>query len=135
MTHKQAITTDKAATPGGPYSPAIISNGFVFLSGCTPHRPGPGRELVTTSFRAQAELAFDNLKALAEASGASLADAVRATVYISDWKYFGELNEVFGEYFGEVGPTRTTLPVVMAGFDIEIDAILALPDDAHTDAA
>lgn len=134
MSHKQVVTTDKAATPGGPYSPAIISNGFVFLSGCTPHRPGPGRELVTTSFRAQAELALDNLQALAEAAGSSLADAVRTTVYISDWKYFGELNEVFGEYFGEHGPTRTTLPLPMAGFDIEVDAILALPDADHDKA-
>lgn len=128
MSHKQVITTDKAHTVGGPYSPAIISHGFVFLSGRTPHRPGPDRELVTTSFRAQAELALDNLAALAEAAGSSLADAVRTTVYISDWKYFHELNEVFGEYFGENGPTRTTPPLPMAGFDIEVDAILALPD-------
>ena len=125
---KKVITTDKAAAPGGPYSPAVIANGFAFLSGCTPHLPGPEKKVVEGDFRAQAVQAFENLKALAEASGASLADAVRAQVYITSMDHFPVMNEVFGEYFGENPPTRTTLPVALVGFDIEIDAILALPE-------
>lgn len=125
---KQLVTTPNAAAPGGPYSPALVANGFVFISGCTGHKPGPERELVTSSFHDQVVQTCENLAALAEAAGASLADCVRTTVYLSTMDDFDAMNEVFAQYFGPVGPTRTTVQVPLRGFDVEIDAILALPD-------
>lgn len=125
---KKLVTTANAAAPGGPYSPALIANGFVFISGCTGHKPGPGRELVTSSFRDQVVQTCENVKALAEAAGAKLADCVRTTVYLSNMDDFDVMNEVFAEYFAPVGPTRTTVQVPLRGFDVEIDAIVALPD-------
>jgi reactive intermediate/imine deaminase len=124
---KQVVTTDSAAAPGGPYSQAVVANGFVFISGCTGHRPGPAKELVTSSFRDQVTQAFENLKALAEAAGASLSDAVKATVYLADMNDFAQMNTLFEQYFGQEGPTRTTVPVSLRGFEFEIDAILAVP--------
>jgi len=125
---KKAVSSGNAAKPGGPYSPAVVSNGFAFISGCTPHKPGPDKELVNSSIRDQAIQVMENLSALADACGTSLANTVRTTVYLSDMAYFDDMNQVFGEYFGPVPPTRTTVPVALQGFDVEIDAIVAMPE-------
>ncbi|MDR3359234.1 MAG: RidA family protein [Bifidobacteriaceae bacterium] len=125
---RRTVSSDSAAAPGGPYSPAVVSGGFAFISGCTPHKPGPAKELVTSSVRDQVVQAMENLKALAEAAGTNLSRAVRATVYLTSMDHFDTMNEVFAEYFGAAPPARTTVPVALRGFDVEIDAIVALPD-------
>jgi reactive intermediate/imine deaminase len=120
---KRAIVTDRAAPPGGPYSHAVVAGDTVYLAGAIPALPDGTR--VTGSFAEQAHAAFRNLAAAAEAAGAGLDQAVRVGVYLRDFGDFAELNEIYAQYLtGDNRPVRTTLPVALVGFDIEIDAIL-----------
>jgi len=120
---KRAIKADKAAPVGGPYSHAVVAGDTIYLAGSVPALPDGTR--VTGSFAEQAHAAFRNLAACAEAAGASLDDAVRVGVYLRDFDNFGELNEIYPQYIkGDNLPVRTTLPVPLVGFDIEIDAVL-----------
>ena len=120
---KRAIMTDKAGPVGGPYSHAVVAGDTIYLAGAIPSLPDGTR--VTGSFAEQAHAAFRNLSACAEAAGASLDDAVRIGVYLRDFDNFGELNEIYPQYIkGDNLPVRTTLPVPLGGFDIEIDAVL-----------
>jgi reactive intermediate/imine deaminase len=122
---KRAVSTDKAAPPGGPYSQAVVAGDTVYLAGAIPALPDGTR--VTGSFAEQAHAAFRNLAAAAEAAGGSLDQAVRVGVYLRDFGDFAAMNEVFGQYLtGEHPPVRTTIPVDLAGMDIEIDAVLYL---------
>lgn len=122
---KRVIHTEEAAPPGGPYSQAVVARGVVYCAGVTPTRPDGTR--VEGSFEEQARAALDNLGAIAAAAGASLADAVRVSVYLRDFGDFAAMNELFREYFGAEPPARTTVPADLPGFAIEIDAIL-VPD-------
>ena len=120
---KRAITADRAAPAGGPYSHAVVAGDFVYLAGAVP-ATGDG-EIVKGSFAEQAHAAFRNLAAVAEAAGSSLDQAVRLGVYLRDFADFAEMNEIYREYVkGPELPVRTTLPVPLVGFDIEIDAVL-----------
>ena len=120
---KRAIKADKAAPVGGPYSHAVVAGDTIYLAGSVPALPDGTR--VAGSFAEQAHAAFRNLAACAEAAGASLDDAVRIGVYLRDFGDFGELNEIYPQYIkGDNLPVRTTLPVPLVGFDIEIDAVL-----------
>lgn len=127
--HKQLISTDQAAPPGGPYAQAVVAGDTVYCAGATPTRADGSR--VEGSFVEQARAAFDNLQAVAEAAGASLADAVRVGVYLRDFGDFAAMNELFGEYFGTTPPARTTIPVDLPGFAIEVDAILVRPSSGE----
>ncbi|GIJ45351.1 endoribonuclease [Virgisporangium aliadipatigenens] len=123
---KKVISTDQAAPPGGPYSQAVVAGGLVFLAGACPVLPDG--TWVKGSFGEQARAALTNLARVAEAAGTDLSRAVRVGVYLRDFAHFPELNEIYVEYFGtENLPARTTIPVALDGFDIEIDAVLALP--------
>jgi 2-iminobutanoate/2-iminopropanoate deaminase len=120
---KRAIVTDRAAPAGGPYSHAVVAGDTVYLAGAIPARPDGTR--VTGTFAEQAHSAFQNLAATAEAAGASLDQAVRVGVYLRDFDDFAELNEIYAQYLtGDNLPVRTTLPVPLLEFDIEVDAIL-----------
>jgi 2-iminobutanoate/2-iminopropanoate deaminase len=120
---KRVISTTEAAPPGGPYSQAVVAGDHVYLAGAVPVRPDG--TWVRGSFSEQARQVFANLCAVAEAAGASLADAVRVGVYLRDIADFEAMNAIFAEFFGvENRPARTTLPVALHGFDIEVDAIL-----------
>ncbi|BAL91473.1 putative endoribonuclease L-PSP [Actinoplanes missouriensis 431] len=120
---KRAVITDKAAPAGGPYSHAVVAGDTVYLAGAVPMLPDG--TWVTGSFAEQAHAAFRNLAAVAEAAGSSLDQAVRVGVYLRDFGDFPEMNEIYKEYIkGDDLPVRTTLPVALVGFDIEIDAIL-----------
>ena len=122
---KRAVNTDKAAPAGGPYSQAIVAGDTVYLAGAVPALPDGTR--VTGSFAEQAHAAFRNLAAVAEAAGGSLDQAVRVGVYLRDFADFAEMNEIYAHYLkGDNPPVRTTLPVALQGFDIEVDAILYL---------
>jgi reactive intermediate/imine deaminase len=121
---KRPLSTDRAPAPAGPYSQAIAGGGFVFLAGQGPTAPDGSR--VEESFEAQARQTFANLRALAEAAGGSLADAVRVGVYLSDMADFSTMNNVYREFFSEPFPVRTTIQSNLPGFAIEADAILLL---------
>ncbi|MEV4754195.1 RidA family protein [Micromonospora sp. NPDC049559] len=120
---KRVVSTDQAAPPGGPYSQAVVAGDHVYLAGACPVLPDG--TWVRGSFVEQARAAFTNLARVAEAAGADLSQAVRVGVYLRDFADFAEMNQVYVEFFGtENLPVRTTLPVPLVGFDIEVDAIL-----------
>ncbi|MEU4558179.1 RidA family protein [Actinoplanes sp. NPDC023936] len=120
---KRAVITDKAAPAGGPYSHAVVAGDTIYLAGAVPALPDG--TWVTGSFAEQAHAAFRNLATVAEAAGSSLDQAVRVGVYLRDFGDFPEMNEIYKQYIkGDNLPVRTTLPVPLVGFDIEIDAIL-----------
>lgn len=125
------IRTDEAGPPGGPYSQGIKAGNLVFLAGQAPFTPAG--ELVDGGFEEQARQTFDNLRAVSEAAGGSLADAVRVGVYLRDLGNFERMNEIYVEYFAASPlPARTTIPAALPGFEIEVDAVLVLGDATST---
>ena len=127
--HRKAVTATGAPEAAGPYSHAVVSNGLVFLSGQTPIDPATGA-LLEGSVGEQAARCLENLSLVAAAAGASLADAVRIAVYVTDMSAFGEMNEAYAGYFESEPPARTTIGVAALplGAQVEMDAIIALPD-------
>ena len=124
---KQAIHSDNAPSAIGTYSQAINANGLVFLSGQIPFDPAT-MEIVDGDFAARARQVFANLKAIAEASGGSLDDAVKLTIYLTDLDNFATVNSVMEEFFEQPYPARAAIGVASLpkGADVEADAILAL---------
>ena len=127
--HRQTVTASGAPEAAGPYSHAVKSNGLVFCSGQVPLDPATGR-LVEGSIGDQARRCLDNLAVVAAAAGASLDDAVRMTIYVNDISVFKDVNAAYGSYFASDPPARTTIGVAALplGAEVEIDAILAVPD-------
>lgn len=124
---RTAIHTDHAPAAIGPYSQATRAGNLVFFSGQIPLDPATGN-LVEGDIAAQARRAFDNLKAVCEAAGGSLADVVRVGLYLTDLSQFAAVNAVMGEYFAQPYPARSTIEVsaLPKGVAFEVDAILAL---------
>ena len=124
MTRK-VIQTDRAPKAIGPYSQAIAAGHMVFLSGQVGLDPKTG-EIVAGGLEAEARRAFSNLAAVAEAAGASLASAVRVTIYLADLGQFAVANRIMQEYFSEPYPARVTIgaAALPRGAAIEVDCIL-----------
>ena len=108
----------------GPYSQAIRANGFLFVSGQIPLDPAT-QELVAGDIRAQTERVLENLKGIVEAAGSSLDRVVRATVFLADMNEFAAMNEIYGRYFRNQPPARSTVQVsrLPRNVRVEIDAI------------
>src|ERR687889_972424 len=127
--HRRTITATGAPDAAGPYSHAVVSNGLVFLSGQTPVDPNTGK-LVEGSIGDQTRRCLDNLAVVAAAAGAQLSDAVRMGIYVTDISTFKDVNEAYGAYFQSGPPARSTIGVASLplGAEVEIDAVIALPD-------
>jgi 2-iminobutanoate/2-iminopropanoate deaminase len=127
--HRQTIMASGGPQAAGPYSHAVKSAGLIFLSGQTPIDPATG-SLVGGDIGAQTRRCLDNLAVVAEAAGASLEDAVRCGIYVTDISTFKDVNEAYGTYFSDAPPARSTIGVAALplGAEVEIDAILAVPD-------
>lgn len=125
---KEKIQTDRAPKPRGPYSQGILAEGeMLFVAAQGPYDPATGA-VVGETFREQAIRVFENIQAIVEAAGGSMEDVVRVTVYIADWKYFGELNEIYPRFFPEPLPARTPIQMNTGGGLIMADAIAVLPE-------
>lgn len=124
---KQAIHSEHAPAAIGTYSQAITAGNLVFLSGQIPLVPAT-MEFVAGDFEARARQVFDNLKAVAEAAGSDLNQAVKLTVFLTDLENFATVNSVMEDYFDEPFPARAAVGVASLpkGADVEADAILAL---------
>ena len=121
---KTPISTPKAPNPAGPYSQAIRAGDLLFLAGQIPINPATG-DIVGGDITAQARQVLDNIAAVLEAGGLSMADVVRTTVFLADMNDAPAMNEVYGAYFSQPYPTRATVQVARLPRDvrIEIDAI------------
>jgi 2-iminobutanoate/2-iminopropanoate deaminase len=127
--HREPVTALGAPAAIGPYSHAVRAGGLLFCSGQIPLDPDSG-ELVDGGPGEQARRCLDNLTAVCAAAGASLADAVRLTVYLTDMAAFAEVNDVYETYFEAEPPARVALAVagLPKGALVELDAVIALPD-------
>jgi 2-iminobutanoate/2-iminopropanoate deaminase len=123
----KSTQTDKAPLPGGHYSQAIVHNGLVYVSGQLPIDPQTG-EKQTGSVEEQTRLVLQNLFAILEASGSSLSQVLKVTVYISDISLWGQVNEVYADVFGDHRPARAIVPTrdLHFSFKIEVDAVAAV---------
>ncbi|MDR5694382.1 MAG: RidA family protein [Armatimonadota bacterium] len=123
---KEKVYTENAPAAIGPYSQAIKANGFVFVSGQVALDPRTG-QLVGEDVKAQTRRVLENIKAILEASGSSLDKVVKTTVYLKDLNDFGQMNEIYGEYFKEIPPARATVQVSRlpreAAVEIEVIAL------------
>jgi len=124
---KEPIHTPRAPAAIGPYSQAVRAGSTIYLSGQIPLNPAT-MELAKGDIRAQTRQAFDNLVAVSEAAGGSLANAVRLTIYLTDLANFPVVNEIMAEYCKEPYPARVTIGVAQLprGAAVEIDGILVL---------
>ena len=94
---KEIIQTSKVPTPIGPYSQAVIANGFLFASGQVAFDPATG-ELVLTDIQAETRQVMENIKAILEEAKLSFANVVKTTIFLSDMQLFAQVNEVYGSY-------------------------------------
>jgi 2-iminobutanoate/2-iminopropanoate deaminase len=117
---KKIISTDRAPKAIGPYSQAVISNGFAFLSGQIPLDPATN-QLIEGDITAQTERVFENIKGLLEACGSSLGQVVKTTVFIKDMGEFAKMNEVYARYFPENPPSRSTIEAARLPRDVRIE--------------
>ena len=124
---KNIISTEQAPKAIGPYSQAVISNGFAFLSGQIPLDPATN-QLIEGGIAAQTERVLENLKSVLEAAGSSLDQVVKTTVYLKDMGEFAKMNEVYGRYFTSNAPARATVEAACLPRDVavEIDCIAAV---------
>ena len=124
---KKAIASSAAPAAIGTYSQAIQVGDLVFLSGQIPLDPET-MAVVDGDFEARARRVFDNLSAVAEAAGGSLAGIVKLTIFLTDLDNFAAVNKVMEEYFDAPFPARAAVGVASLpkGVDVEADAILAL---------
>jgi reactive intermediate/imine deaminase len=123
----QIIHTNRAPQAIGTYSQAVRVGDTVYISGQIPLDPAT-MELVTGDIEAEIRRAFENLKAIAEAAGGSLANAVKVNVYLTDLAHFAKVNEVMASYFQEPYPARAAIGVAQLprGARVEIECILHL---------
>lgn len=126
MSVKQ-IQTAAAPAAIGPYSQAIVANGFLFTAGQIALDPTSG-QIIAGDVVAQAERVLANLKAILDAAGASWNDVVKTTVFLHDMNDFPRVNEVYARALGAARPARSTVQVsaLPRGVLVEIDAIAAL---------
>ncbi len=121
---KQNIQTPNAPAAIGPYVQAVSTGGFLFLSGQIALDPQTG-ELISGEIEAQTRRVLENLRAVLEAAGSSLERVVKTTVYLADLSDFSRMNEVYGRFFEQSKPARSTVQAARLPRDarIEIDAI------------
>ena len=121
---KSAVTSDRAPTAIGPYSPAVRAGQLLFVSGQIPLDPATG-QMVAGDVAAQTRRVLENVGALLDAAGRSFADVVRTTIFLVDMNDFAAVNEVYGQYFTEPFPARATVQVARLPKDarVEIDVM------------
>jgi reactive intermediate/imine deaminase len=124
---RQTIHTSKAPQAIGPYSQAVRAGDTVYLSGQIPLDPAT-MQLVSGDIEAEIRQVFENLKAVAEASGGSLANAVKVNVFLTDLGHFAKVNEIMATYCTEPFPARAAIGVAQLprGARVEIECVLYL---------
>ncbi|WP_424009218.1 RidA family protein [Haloferax denitrificans] len=114
------LTTADAPDSIGPYSQGIISGDKLYVSGQGPVDPETGKVVDGTPAE-QTRRTLENVEAILEAGGSSLADVVKATVFLKDMRYYNEVNEVYGEYMSAPYPARSAVEVVKLPVDIDVE--------------
>jgi 2-iminobutanoate/2-iminopropanoate deaminase len=125
---KQIIQTNKVPTPIGPYSQAVIANGFLFASGQVAFNPATG-ELVLTDILSETKQVMENIKAVLEEAKLSFAHVVKTSIFLSDIQLFAQVNEVYASYFTADFPARETVAVKTLPRNVNVEiSITAVVD-------
>jgi 2-iminobutanoate/2-iminopropanoate deaminase len=119
---KQQISAAGAPTPKAPYSQGIRAGDFIYVSGQGPLDSMTG-EVKGSTIEEQTAYTLQNVQAILEAGGASMADVVKTTCHLSDLAHFGRFNEVYAQYFPEPRPVRTTVGSQLLGILVEVDVV------------
>ncbi len=124
---RDIVLTDHAPKPIGPYSQAVRTNGFLFVSGQIAIDPKTG-EMVGTDIAAQTERTLENVKGILEAAGSNLHHVVKTTVFLKDMNEFAAMNEVYARFFSMAPPARSTVQVARLPKDasVEIEVIATI---------
>ena len=116
----KVITTPDAPKAIGPYSQAVIANGLLFTSGQIAINPKTN-QIEATAIEEQTKQVMENLKALLAASNASFDKVVKTTIFLKDMNTFGTVNEIYGSYFANHKPARSTVEVARLPKDVLIE--------------
>jgi 2-iminobutanoate/2-iminopropanoate deaminase len=129
---KKIISTSDAPAAIGPYSQAIRSGNFIFCSGQIPLDPKSG-EIVSDDIGAQTRRVLDNISGLLKSQGLSLGDVLKTTIFLTDLGNFQMVNEIYGSYFNNQPPSRSTVQVsaLPKGAKVEIEVIACANDGAN----
>jgi 2-iminobutanoate/2-iminopropanoate deaminase len=126
---KKIISTNEAPAAIGPYSQAVRSGSLLFCSGQIPLDPKSG-EIVPGDITAQTQRVLDNIAAVLRAEGATFEDVVKTTIFLTDLNDFQTVNEIYGSYFKNQPPARSTVQVAALpkGARVEIEVIAAIEE-------
>ena len=131
MADRVKIHTEKAPAAVGPYSQAVMCDGFLFVSGQIPLDPTTG-ELVQGNIEAQVRRIVQNMEFIVKEAGGELKDIVKTKIFLMDMQNFALVNSVYAEYFGDILPARSAIQVagLPLGAQIEMEAIARIPDES-----
>lgn len=123
----ERIETNNAPAPIGPYSQAIRSGNFLWVSGCIALQPESGL-MQQESLQAETHQVMQNMKAILESAGSSLSKIVKTSIFLTDMARFGEVNEIYGEYLSLPYPARETVQVsaLPKGAQVEISCMAVI---------
>jgi 2-iminobutanoate/2-iminopropanoate deaminase len=121
---KKIIKTDKSPAAVGPYSQAVLVDGWLYVSGQIPLDPASG-EVVAGDIETRTRRVLDNLSAVLQAAGGGLKDVIRTTVFLENMGDFARVNAIYATYFADDPPARACVQVAALpkGVDVEIDAV------------
>jgi len=127
MAAPEKVQTGEAPAAIGPYSQAIVYGGLVYTAGQIPLDPA-SMQMVEGDVAAQTDRVMKNLSAVLEAAGASLGTVLKTTVFLADMNDFGAMNEVYGRWFGDHAPARSTVQAARLPRDarVEIECVAAV---------
>jgi 2-iminobutanoate/2-iminopropanoate deaminase len=117
---KKIVQTAKAPSAVGPYSQAVIANGFVYTAGQIPLIPGESK-IVEGDIQVQTRQVLENLQAVLEGAGTTFANVVKTTVFLKDMNDFAKMNEVYAQFFPENPPARSTVEVARLPRDVMVE--------------
>lgn len=117
---KKVISIPGAPKPIGPYSQAIVKNGHCFVSGQIPVNPATG-ELVSSSVKEATHQVLKNIQSLITEAGFTMSDIVKCSIFLKSMDDFGEVNEVYAQYFTNEPPARETVQVAKLPLDVSVE--------------
>jgi reactive intermediate/imine deaminase len=127
---KKSLTSPNAPRPAGPYSHAVVANGFLYTAGFGPQDPETGE--VSGDVAEQTRRTLRNVEAVLREAGATFEDVVKSTVHLQNLKEdFADFNVAYAEFFTEPYPVRTTVGSQLMNILVEIDVVVALPDSGQ----
>jgi 2-iminobutanoate/2-iminopropanoate deaminase len=122
---RKSVIVSSAPRPAGPYSHAVVANGFVFVAGQGPQIPETG--IVPDDFKEQVRQTLKNIQTILKNVGCDMKDVIKVNAYLTDPTRFAEYNEVYKEFFASDFPVRTTVQAGLIKILVEIDCMAVLP--------